>query len=83
MVASVQLSQLKVVKGLDVLKIYQFNTRTAKHYFCPTCGIHTHHQRRSNPEQYSYNVGCLEGVNPYDLPDVRINDGVHHSADRK
>ena len=82
-VASVQLSQLKVVKGLDVLKVYQFNTRTAKHYFCSTCGIHTHHQRRSNPKQYSYNVGCLEGVNPYDLPDVRVNDGVHHSADRQ
>ena len=83
MVASVQLCQLKVVRGLDVLRVYQFNTRTAKHYFCSTCGIHTHHQRRSNPQQYSYNVGCLEGVNPYDLPDVRVNGGVHHSADRQ
>src|SRR5271170_1242468 len=73
-VASVSLSQLKVVKGLDVLNVYRFNTKTAKHYFCSTCGIHTHHQRRSNPQQYSYNVGCLEGVNPYDLPDVRVND---------
>jgi hypothetical protein len=76
-------SQLRVVKGLDALNVYQFNTRTAKHYFCSTCGIHMHHQRQSNPQQYSYNVGCLEGVNPSDLPDVRVNDGVNHSADRQ
>jgi hypothetical protein len=63
--------------------LYQFNTFTAKHYFCANCGIYTHHQRRSNPEQYGYNVGCLEGVNPFDLRDVPTNDGVNHPADRQ
>jgi hypothetical protein len=82
-VASVPLSGIKVIKGHDVLKLYQFNTRTAKHYFCSNCGIYTHHQRRSNPEQYGYNVGCLEGVNPFDLDNVPTNDGVNHPADRK
>jgi hypothetical protein len=81
--ASVPLSGIKVIKGHDVLKLYQFNTRTAKHYFCSNCGIYTHHQRRSNPEQYGYNVGCLEGVNPFDLDNVPTNDGVNHPADRK
>src|SRR3546814_1934269 len=33
----------------------------------------SHHQRRSNPEQYGYNVGCLEGVNPFKIPDVITN----------
>ncbi len=81
-VASVPLSGIKIIKGQDVLKLYQFNTMTAKHYFCPVCGIFTHHQRRSNPEQYGYNVGCLEGVNPFDIENVPTNDGVNHPADR-
>ena len=81
-VASVPLSGIKIVKGQDVLKLYQFNTKTAKHYFCSHCGIYTHHQRRSNPREYGYNVGCLEGVDPFDIADVPTNDGVHHPADR-
>ncbi len=82
-VASVLLSGLRVVKGEDVLKLYQFNTKTAKHYFCSRCGIYTHHQRRSNAQEYGYNVGCLEGVNPFDLGLVPTHDGVNHPADRK
>jgi hypothetical protein len=81
-VASVPLSGIRILRGEDVLKLYQFNTGTAKHYFCSHCGIYTHHQRRSNPEQYGYNVGCLEGVNPYDLGPVPTYDGVNHPADR-
>ena len=82
-VGGVPLAGLRVVKGHDALKLYQFNTRTAKHYFCGVCGIYTHHQRRSNPQQYSYNVGCLEGVNPFDIPDVPVFDGVNHPSDRR
>ena len=81
-VASVPLSGIRFVKGEDVLTLYQFNTMTAKHYFCSVCGIYTHHQRRSNPQEYGYNVGCLEGVNPFELGEVPINDGVNHPADR-
>lgn len=81
-VASVPLSGLRVVRGHEVLTLYQFNTLSARHYFCSRCGIYTHHQRRSNPEQYGYNVGCLEGVNPFDLGPVRVLDGVNHPADR-
>lgn len=82
-VASVPLSGIKILQGEASLKLYQFNTKTAKHYFCSNCGIYTHHQRRSNPAQYGYNVGCLEGVNPFDLGPVPTNDGVNHPADRK
>jgi len=80
-VASVPLSGLKIIKGADVLALYQFNTMTAKHYFCSVCGIYTHHQRRSNPAEFGYNVGCLEGVDPYEVPDVVIEDGVNHPSD--
>ncbi len=81
-VASVPLSGIKVIAGEDVLTLYQFNTKTAKHYFCSHCGIYTHHQRRSNPQEYGFNVGCLDGVDPFDIAGVSTNDGVHHPADR-
>lgn len=80
-VASVNLSGIKIIKGEEFLKLYQFNTHTAKHYFCSICGIYTHHQRRSNPNEYGYNVGCLEGVNPYLIENVPVNDGVNHPSD--
>ena len=82
-VASVPLSGIRIVKGGDALKLYQFNTKTAKHYFCSNCGIYTHHQRRSNPSQYGFNVACLEGVNPLKIDGVPAYDGVNHPADRK
>lgn len=82
-VGAVPLSGLRVVKGSKYLRLYQFNTHTAKHYFCSRCGIYTHHQRRSRPNEYAYNIGCLEGVNPYALGEVPISDGVNHLADRK
>lgn len=81
-VTSVPLDALSIVKGADALKLYQFNTLTAEHYFCGNCGIYTHHRRRSNPEQYGVNVACLEGVDPYTLGDVPVSDGVNHPADR-
>ncbi|MDE1893372.1 MAG: GFA family protein [Xanthomonadaceae bacterium] len=81
-VASVALSGITVLTGHEALRLYQFNSRVAKHYFCAVCGIYTHHQRRSFPDQYGYNVGCLEGVDPFALEPVPVNDGVHHPADR-
>lgn len=81
-VASVKLDGIKILKGIDKLSLYQFNTMTAKHYFCSVCGIYTHHQRRSNPTQYGFNVACLEGVNPLELKDIPTYDGVNHPSDK-
>jgi hypothetical protein len=81
-VASVPLDGINITKGENHLKLYQFNTKTAKHYFCSNCGIYTHHLRRSNPTQYGFNVACLEGVNPFELGEIPTHDGVNHSADR-
>ncbi|MDO6765769.1 GFA family protein [Agarivorans sp. 1_MG-2023] len=82
-VASVPLDGINITKGAELLSLYQFNTKTAKHYFCSVCGIYTHHQRRSNPEQFGFNVACLEGVNPLELENVPTYDGVNHPADRQ
>ena len=75
--------ELKVVKGEDVLKLYQYHTKVAKHYFCSNCGIYTHHVMRSNPNMYGINVACLEGVRPFELDNVVINDGENHPLDKK
>jgi len=80
-VATARIDQLRVVAGADHLRAYQFNTRVAKHFFCPTCGIYTHHQRRSDPTRYSFNVGCLEGIDPFDVPVVTVHDGQVHPLD--
>ncbi len=78
---SADLSGLKIIAGEDKLSIYQFNTKTAMHYFCKICGIHTHHQRRSNPNQFGINVACLEGVSPFDFTEVQVANGFNHPRD--
>ena len=75
------LDGLEVTEGEDLLTLYQFNTGTAKHYFCSRCGSYTFHQRRSDPNTYGVNVACL-GLNPYhDFPNVAVVDGRHHMRD--
>ncbi len=80
--ATVRVGELEVVRGTENLTLYQWGTGTAKHWFCATCGIYTHHQRRSNPEEYGVNVGALDGVNPSELGDIPWSDGVNHPSDR-
>ena len=77
--ASVLVENLRVIQGEDALTLYQWNTKTAKHYFCKICGIYTHHQRRSNPQEFGYNVACLEGVNPYRYENISVGDGQSQS----
>ncbi|TCS67330.1 hypothetical protein EDD52_101426 [Primorskyibacter sedentarius] len=76
------LDGLKVVRGAENLTMYQWGTKTAQHYFCKTCGIYTHHRRRSNPNEYGVNLGALEGVNLRDLGEIGWVDGVNHPSDR-
>lgn len=78
---SAKLGDLTVVEGGERLSLYQFNTNTAKHYFCSRCGIYTHHQRRSNPNEYGVNVACLEGISPFDFEEVPVTDGIRHPSD--
>jgi hypothetical protein len=78
---SANLNDIAILAGEEALTLYQFNTNAAKHYFCSKCGIYTHHQRRSNPNQYGVNAACLEGVSPFDFDEVPVNDGVHHPSD--
>ena len=79
---SAELGGLEVLTGADNLTSYRFNTGEAQHFFCKTCGIYTHHQRRSNPNQYGINVACLDGVSPFDFHEVPVADGINHPRDR-
>jgi len=79
---SAALDGVEIVKGANNLTLYQFGTNTAKHYFCKTCGIYTHHQRRSNPNEFGVNAANIEGVNPRDFEPIIWHDGVNHPVDR-
>ena len=80
--AMVKNDEFKIIKGKDKLKLYQFNTKVAKHFFCSNCGIYTHHNPRSNPLMTGFNVGCLEGVDIFKFKDVVVNDGKNHPLDK-
>ena len=79
---SAPLDGIKIVKGADNLTLYTWGTGTAKHYFCSVCGIYTHHQRRSNPQEFGFNVACVDGVDPFSFKDVPVSDGINHSRDQ-
>ena len=73
----------KIIKGFNKLKLYQFHTKVAKHYFCTNCGIYTHHNPRSNPAMTGFNLGCLDDIDVFNLENVQINDGLNHPLDQK
>ncbi len=77
--ADVLLEKFSILKGADILTLYQWNTRKAKHYFCSVCGIYTHHQRRSDPTRFGFNVACIEGVDVNQLGDISLGDGAAQS----
>ena len=85
MVTTVNREDLKIVKGEDKIKIYQFNTKVAKHHFCSECGVQTHNLRRSDPNTYGINMGCIDEINVNELFKLKtfISDGQNHIKDRK
>ncbi|MGQ7359552.1 GFA family protein, partial [Streptococcus suis] len=76
-----RVGDLAILSGADRLSTYRFNTGAAEHHFCSVCGIYTHHRRRSNGDEYGVNAACLDGVSPFDFPEIPVNDGVHHPSD--
>ena len=79
---SAELKDIDFTAGQDTLSCYTFGTGVAQHYFCSTCGIYTHHQRRSNPTQFGINLACLEGQTPF-IDQVPVLDGKNHPRDQK
>ena len=67
---------LKIEADEDVLGLYQFGARTAKHYFCKRCGIYPFHETARAPGHYRVNLGCVEGVDTFSL-EFDVFDGKH------
>ncbi|QNN68591.1 GFA family protein [Sphingomonas lutea] len=75
------IARFHLLAGADHLATYRFNTGVAEHHFCRTCGIYTHHKRRSNPDQFGINVACLNGLSPFDFREIVVFDGERHPSD--
>ena len=73
----------KITKGREILKMYQFHSKKAKHFFCSNCGIYTHHNPRINPAMTGFNVGCIDEIDTLALENVPVNDGQNHPLDQK
>ena len=71
--------RFRLIQGAEALANYTFNTGTAQHYFCRTCGTRPYYIPRSNPDGFSVNVRCLA---PETIRSVRIEsfDGQHWEA---
>lgn len=80
-VVMARMGGVRILEGEEALTTYRFHTGAAQHFFCSRCGIYTHHQRRSDTTLYAVNVACLEGVSPFDFPEVPVMDGINHTND--
>ena len=65
---------ISITAEQDVLRVYEFGTCVARHYFCNNCGIYPFHQTRSKPGQYRINIGCIDGIDSSNLP-FKVFDG--------
>ena len=54
--------RFRLISGADALSTYSFNTLTAKHLFCATCGVKSFYVPRSHPDGFSVNVRCLDAA---------------------
>lgn len=69
-------AQVRILSGEEELTLYQFNTLTAKHYFCRRCGIHPLTRPRLDPRMWVVNLRCIDGIDLSALPVQRF-DGEH------
>jgi hypothetical protein len=67
---------LAVLAGEEMLTLYEWNTRRAKHYFCRRCGIYVFHRKRASPDHFGVNVFCLENFDAKGVP-VRATEGAN------
>ena len=72
-------TNLRILTGEGDLALYQFNTHTAKHYFCRHCGTHPLTRPRLDPTLWVVNVRCIDGIDLSTL-EVRQFDGANWEA---
>jgi hypothetical protein len=67
-------AQFKIDAQEGALGTYQWDKKTAKHYFCKNCSINTFSEAEKWPGQYIVNLGCVEGVDTFAL-ETTVFDG--------
>jgi hypothetical protein len=72
-------SRFRLLSGGDALTAYSFNTHTARHLFCRTCGVKSFYRPRSNPDGWSVNAKCLDDTSGLTI-EVKPFDGAHFEA---
>ena len=50
----------RLLAGAEDLTLYQFGSKTAKHWFCRRCGIHTFTNPRAAPHLWAIDLRCLD-----------------------
>lgn len=68
-------SRFKLLSGIERLVTYTFNTGTAKHLFCASCGVKSFYVPRSNPDGFSVNLRCLDDPKSFDEVKIVAFDG--------
>ena len=76
MVSLVPGDKFRIEAKEDALGVYQFGTKTAKHYFCRSCGIFPFSETSKWPGKYIVNLGCVDGVDTFAL-ETAVFDGKH------
>jgi hypothetical protein len=71
---------LIMVTGEELLTLYQWNTRKAKHYFCRQCGIYVFHRKRAAPDHFGVNAFCLHDFDVKSMP-VRPTQGANMTVE--
>jgi hypothetical protein len=66
--------RFKLLTGRDALSSYSFNTNTARHLFCSSCGIKSFYVPRSHPDGFSVNARCLDPGTVRDM-NIRQSNG--------
>ncbi len=72
-------SRFRLIQGKDNLREYTFNTGTAKHLFCKTCGIKSFYIPRSNPDGFAVTWRALDNWADLKVTVVPF-DGQHWEA---
>ncbi len=59
---AVDTRSFRIVSGEESLGLYQFGTKTAKHFFCGNCGVSTFSNPRIAPDKWVVNLRCVDEV---------------------
>ena len=71
----------KIIKGKEIISLYKFHTKVAKHFFCSVCGIYTHHNPRRDPKLFGFNIGCIDELDNKKFVNIKKLDGKNHPLD--